>query len=72
MCLWCLNDSLFILDLQQGSVQTQVTHKALTGGESTRERELMVTVQQLLEKYESGWQPVVLQQGVSGGMIRIY
>lgn len=52
-----------IVDLQQASVGEQVVHKTLIAGESSREKDLMFSVQQLLEKYESGWQPIVVHQG---------
>ncbi len=55
--------SFFIIELQQAAVQEQKTFQALTGGVSTREQDLMFTVQQLLEKYENGWQPGVVQEG---------
>ena len=55
-----------ILDLQQASVVGQVTHKTLTAGDSSREKDLMLSVQQLLDKYESGWQPVVVHHGGGG------
>lgn len=48
-------------DLQQASVNEQVKQKVLIAGESSREKDLMQSVQQLLEKYEGGWQPVVVQ-----------
>ena len=54
---------LLIADLQQTSVKEQVKQKVLIAGESSREKDLMQSVQQLLEKYESGWQPVVVHQG---------
>ena len=54
---------LLIVDLQQASVGEQVVQKTVISGESSREKDLMLSVQQLLEKYESGWQPVVVHQG---------